>query len=459
MDSLNLRIIHTHDTESNWNLCTEFVPKAGELIVYDVDDHYDYVRFKIGDGINTINDLPFNIDTTIEYLDAFRYVGVIEESEQLPAANKGDVYKIVFDGKIGDRVVERGDILICNTDNTPENTENNWDIVQSNVDVDAILDHYHTGDLLFTTSDKTLEHKIKKTTAQLEASYVDGTSTVVADHKHNAEGSVTIKSSGQIDETELTPKGLVKLSIDVAYQENDVTVRPSGTISEESTVTDVVPDNTTISSHVASLDLAGDHTPQGVVDVDSETISGEVEKHSHNVGVSPLFGKFFDKVTYSEDSLGGVLTFGLSSSVTSLSVSEDDVSPKFTATEHSHKASFTGSPVEGHVHNITIEDHEDIVPNISVTKDIHKHIFTGEDVHIHGEFIGSPESHKHDFIGDAITEDVSINVHEFSGNFSGTSEGKVIVTVPEVLTDVDIDNHQITTVDSGRVVTGSGIEN
>lgn len=66
MRTLNLRIINTHDTEANWNLCTTFIPKAGEILVYDVDESHDYERFKIGDGIKTIVDLPFTIDNTLE---------------------------------------------------------------------------------------------------------------------------------------------------------------------------------------------------------------------------------------------------------------------------------------------------------------------------------------------------------------------------------------------------------
>lgn len=66
MNTLNLRIINTHDTEDNWNNKTTFVPKAGEIIVYDVDKSHTYERFKIGDGTSTITNLPFVIDKTIE---------------------------------------------------------------------------------------------------------------------------------------------------------------------------------------------------------------------------------------------------------------------------------------------------------------------------------------------------------------------------------------------------------
>lgn len=57
---INTRIQHKHDTESNWIKALNFIPKAGEIIVYDPDDNYDYARIKIGDGLTLINELKFS---------------------------------------------------------------------------------------------------------------------------------------------------------------------------------------------------------------------------------------------------------------------------------------------------------------------------------------------------------------------------------------------------------------
>lgn len=54
------RLQQKHDTEANWLVASDFIPLAGEIIVYDKDEHYDYERIKIGDGVNTINLLPFD---------------------------------------------------------------------------------------------------------------------------------------------------------------------------------------------------------------------------------------------------------------------------------------------------------------------------------------------------------------------------------------------------------------
>ena len=58
--TINSRIIHKHDTEAHWNLAVNFVPKLGELIIYDLDENNSVERFKIGDGIHNVNTLPFN---------------------------------------------------------------------------------------------------------------------------------------------------------------------------------------------------------------------------------------------------------------------------------------------------------------------------------------------------------------------------------------------------------------
>lgn len=54
------RVVQKHETEENWAK-SSFVPKQAEIVVYDIDDNYSYERFKIGDGITNVNDLPFTV--------------------------------------------------------------------------------------------------------------------------------------------------------------------------------------------------------------------------------------------------------------------------------------------------------------------------------------------------------------------------------------------------------------
>ena len=44
-----------HDTAANWAKAVNFIPNKGEIIIYDDMDP----PFKIGDGIHSVNDLPF----------------------------------------------------------------------------------------------------------------------------------------------------------------------------------------------------------------------------------------------------------------------------------------------------------------------------------------------------------------------------------------------------------------
>lgn len=72
-NQIKTRIIHKHDTEANWNLATNFIPKQGEIIIYDKDSTYNYERFKIGDGVTAVNDLEFYSEdvTDDEIIDLF----------------------------------------------------------------------------------------------------------------------------------------------------------------------------------------------------------------------------------------------------------------------------------------------------------------------------------------------------------------------------------------------------
>lgn len=62
---MRARVSQLHRTEAEWNLLPEFKPFSGEIIVFNPDDQYDYVRIKIGDGKTSLRNLPFIIDSAI----------------------------------------------------------------------------------------------------------------------------------------------------------------------------------------------------------------------------------------------------------------------------------------------------------------------------------------------------------------------------------------------------------
>lgn len=62
--TIKTRIQMKHDTQANWDKATGFIPRAGEIIIYDVDSNYAYPRIKIGNGTTAVPSLPFlsNLD-------------------------------------------------------------------------------------------------------------------------------------------------------------------------------------------------------------------------------------------------------------------------------------------------------------------------------------------------------------------------------------------------------------
>ncbi len=79
---MNARISQLHKTEAGWAEVQAqyesnnkvFIPRSGELIVYDPDEHCEYSRLKIGDGNTALQDLPFLVESTLatKIIDAGR---------------------------------------------------------------------------------------------------------------------------------------------------------------------------------------------------------------------------------------------------------------------------------------------------------------------------------------------------------------------------------------------------
>lgn len=60
MAEIKTRIIQKHETEANWNKATGFIPKLGEVIIYDPDDSHSRSRIKVGNGTSAVSALPFS---------------------------------------------------------------------------------------------------------------------------------------------------------------------------------------------------------------------------------------------------------------------------------------------------------------------------------------------------------------------------------------------------------------
>jgi hypothetical protein len=61
------------ETPDNWSKAVNFIPKKNQIIIYEGEKQDDqYVkppRIKIGDGIHTVSDLPFEPSLSVAYID------------------------------------------------------------------------------------------------------------------------------------------------------------------------------------------------------------------------------------------------------------------------------------------------------------------------------------------------------------------------------------------------------
>lgn len=84
---MKARISHLHKTEADWAVFSEkklkandpFIPGAGELIIYDPDENFNYARVKIGDGTSTLDKLAFFVTPAVEaVLEKQKYSEIID---------------------------------------------------------------------------------------------------------------------------------------------------------------------------------------------------------------------------------------------------------------------------------------------------------------------------------------------------------------------------------------------
>ena len=84
---MKARISLLHNTAKGWSKLN-FVPTAGELIIYDPDDDFDYARIKIGDGIHNVSELNFFAEATAKaVLKAHQYSELIDGGNILDYLN------------------------------------------------------------------------------------------------------------------------------------------------------------------------------------------------------------------------------------------------------------------------------------------------------------------------------------------------------------------------------------
>lgn len=76
---MKARISQLHNTEAAWQKYKNWVPEAGEIIIYDADADYEYARLKVGNGTTALNKLPFLIDAAImAQVEDFKHQDVLD---------------------------------------------------------------------------------------------------------------------------------------------------------------------------------------------------------------------------------------------------------------------------------------------------------------------------------------------------------------------------------------------
>lgn len=76
---MKARVSQLHKTEVEWLKYSDWIPEAGELVVYDPDENFKYSRVKVGDGKNKLSVLSFSMDAAIAtYIRKHRYEEIID---------------------------------------------------------------------------------------------------------------------------------------------------------------------------------------------------------------------------------------------------------------------------------------------------------------------------------------------------------------------------------------------
>lgn len=115
--TFNTRIILKHDIEAHWNLAAGFVPKKGEIIIYDADEFHTYNRIKIGDGVR-----PVSVNQDSYHVDALPFYSANEvhwdDVEGKPFVTVGESDTLEWDGNT-EGLVCVGGMLYKVSDATP----------------------------------------------------------------------------------------------------------------------------------------------------------------------------------------------------------------------------------------------------------------------------------------------------------------------------------------------------
>ena len=91
--TINTRIQSKHDTTENWNKATDFIPKPGEIIIYDDYEIKHYTVEEYGETINKTVFIPnIKIGTGNAYVQDLAFVDEGTRDRLLEHINNQDIH-------------------------------------------------------------------------------------------------------------------------------------------------------------------------------------------------------------------------------------------------------------------------------------------------------------------------------------------------------------------------------
>lgn len=200
--NIQSRIINKHDTESNFLKATGFIPKAGELVVYDKDDTHDYERLKIGDGVTVVSSLPFASSTNDYTTDEKTKLAGIEEGAnktiidgELSSTSTNPVQNKIVTGEINSIKTLVGDTSVAEQitsalsgiePGAEANVQVNW------TEADTSSDAYILNKPAISAGSASASiQEGWGTTASAEGAHAEGYESIASGHGSHAEGRST----------------------------------------------------------------------------------------------------------------------------------------------------------------------------------------------------------------------------------------------------------------------------
>lgn len=181
------RLVQKHDTAENWSKATSFIPKQGEVIIYDKDSSHNYERMKVGDGTTVVSSLPFIDDNKVDKVEG---KGLSTNDYTTEDKNKlANLGTLVGDKSVAEQISEAIDnqstLIYQDTDGHINIDRVSEDYMNSNLKItgrdiiftDYAMDEYSIIDTLNDKADKGHKHSAADITTGWTQIYDSGAIT------------------------------------------------------------------------------------------------------------------------------------------------------------------------------------------------------------------------------------------------------------------------------------------